>query len=363
MPSAAHSCSMISPQRAGQLLGRGRRVGAGVGDAEAAAEVELGQGRFRSARRSRRAAAASAGRPPRTPRRRRSASRCGSGCRPGRAPGCSWQASSASAAGPPAIENPNFWSSWAVAMYSWVCASTPVVARTSTRGRTPSSSASAPSRAISAKESTMIRPTPAVRRLAELGDALVVAVQADPAQVHPGPLHHRQLAAGADVDAQTLLGHPAGHRGAEEGLGRVVDVPAGERARRRPGPGPAGPASSTTYAGVPTWSAISVTLSPATVSTPSLVLARPRRSRAGQQRVDVGGKAKPAGSAGGDVGVDRAGDVGVGHAVTVPGPGSARRLFSSAGQPTRPTGAAANHQGQPHQGEQDERPARPAPGR
>ena len=34
-------------------------------------------------------------------------------------------ASTAARAAPPASEKPNFWSSWAVAMYSWVCASTP----------------------------------------------------------------------------------------------------------------------------------------------------------------------------------------------------------------------------------------------
>ena len=38
----------------------------------------------------------------------------------------------ASKASPLVIEKPNFWSSWAVAMYSWVCASTPAVTRTIT---------------------------------------------------------------------------------------------------------------------------------------------------------------------------------------------------------------------------------------
>ncbi len=73
------------------------------------------------------------------------------------------QAASASAAAPPAIEKPNFWSSCAVEMYSWVCASTPVVTLTITRGRTPRSPARRPRRPISSKESTMIRPTPASR--------------------------------------------------------------------------------------------------------------------------------------------------------------------------------------------------------
>ena len=65
------------------------------------------------------------------------------------------------------IEKPNFWSSWAVAMYSWVCASTPAVTRTMTLTAVSvepveaSSRVIASSRSISAKLSTMIRPTPA----------------------------------------------------------------------------------------------------------------------------------------------------------------------------------------------------------
>ena len=47
----------------------------------------------------------------------------------------------ASSAAPDASEKPNFWSSCAVAMNSWVCASTPVVTRTRTRGRAPARSA------------------------------------------------------------------------------------------------------------------------------------------------------------------------------------------------------------------------------
>ena len=64
-------------------------------------------------------------------------------------------------AAPPDSEKPNFWSSCAVAMYSWVCASTPTVTRTMTRGRVPSRRAMAVSRSISWNESTTIRPTPA----------------------------------------------------------------------------------------------------------------------------------------------------------------------------------------------------------
>ncbi len=61
------------------------------------------------------------------------------------------------------MEKPNFWSSWAVAMYSWVCASTPAVTRTMTGATAPSSAVSRSSRSISSKESSTMRPTPASR--------------------------------------------------------------------------------------------------------------------------------------------------------------------------------------------------------
>ena len=52
-------------------------------------------------------------------------------------PGASSTRRTASIASPDVIEKPNFWSSWAVAMYSWVCASTPAVTRTITRAGLP----------------------------------------------------------------------------------------------------------------------------------------------------------------------------------------------------------------------------------
>ena len=48
-------------------------------------------------------------------------------------PSAAWIWRTASSASPLLIEKPNFWSSWAVAMYSCVCASTPAVTRTITR--------------------------------------------------------------------------------------------------------------------------------------------------------------------------------------------------------------------------------------
>ncbi len=68
----------------------------------------------------------------------------------------------ASAAAPPLSDRPNFWSSCAVAMNSWVCASTPTVTRTSTAWRTPWPAAMAASRAISSYESTTMCPTPSL---------------------------------------------------------------------------------------------------------------------------------------------------------------------------------------------------------
>ena len=70
-------------------------------------------------------------------------------------------AATARAAEPSRREKPNFWSSCAVAMYSWVCASTPTVTRTSTGCTTPALAATAVSRWISSKESTTTCPTPA----------------------------------------------------------------------------------------------------------------------------------------------------------------------------------------------------------
>ena len=63
-------------------------------------------------------------------------------------------ASAASLVSRPEIEKPNFWSSCAVAMNSWVCASTPTVSRTITGTVTPRSRATASSRAISCRESS-----------------------------------------------------------------------------------------------------------------------------------------------------------------------------------------------------------------
>ena len=76
----------------------------------------------------------------------------------------------ASNASPSVIERPNFWSSCAVAMYSWVWASTPSGhADHHPRGDTRDPRRPPASRSISTNESTMIRPTPASSARRELG--------------------------------------------------------------------------------------------------------------------------------------------------------------------------------------------------
>ena len=123
-------------------------------------------------------------------------------------------------------------------MYSWVWASTPGVTRRYTAWRTPGSRGDRrePARAPRS-ESTTIRPTPASTARVELGDRLVVAVEQQPLGREAGAQRDRQLAAGADVEAEPLLGDPAGDLGAQERLGGVVDGAALERLRARRGPG------------------------------------------------------------------------------------------------------------------------------
>ena len=83
----------------------------------------------------------------------------------------------------------------------------------------------------------MIRPTPSSTARAQLGDGLVVAVEADAFHREAGALGDGQLAAGAHVEAQPLLGDPPGDRRTEEGLARVVDVAVGEAVAEGAGAG------------------------------------------------------------------------------------------------------------------------------
>ena len=141
-----------------------------------------------------------------------------------RSPGSATTRRTASAASPPASEKPNFWSSCAVAMNSWVCASTPTVTRTITGIASPAGrcSASPASRAISSNESMTIAPIPASTAVVSSAERLVGAVQRDPLGRESGAQREPQLAAGADVQRQPLVVQPAHDLGAQERLSGVV---------------------------------------------------------------------------------------------------------------------------------------------
>ena len=66
------------------------------------------------------------------------------------------------------------------------------------------------------------RPDADLDRALQLGEGLVVAVEAETGRVGTRRQRDRELAARADVDGQALLGHPAHHLGAEERLAGVV---------------------------------------------------------------------------------------------------------------------------------------------
>ena len=188
-PAAWHSRVTISVSDLAIASRRRRVVGGDVGDAEAAAEVEgrraVGQSRVLVDDCS--AAARPAGaRPPRSRTGRRSASRCASAARSARARGSASIRRTASAASPPASEKPNFWSSCAVAMNSWVCASTPTVTRIITGYRAPRAVArqarpAARSRRRSRRRWRRHRP----HRRARARRRLVDAVQRDPLGGNP----------------------------------------------------------------------------------------------------------------------------------------------------------------------------------
>ena len=79
-------------------------------------------------------------------------------------------------------------------------------------------------------------PHPVGQRLADLGGGLVVAVEADPLRREAGALRDRQLATRAHVEVQALVGDPARHGRAEERLARVVDVGTGQPVEGRTEP-------------------------------------------------------------------------------------------------------------------------------
>ena len=133
-----------------------------------------------------------------------------------------------------AIERPNFWSSWAVEMYSWPPACTPVVTRTITGARRSAARGDRVGHPVDLDERVDDDPADAgVERPRDLRVRLVVAVQADVGAGDPGAQRDGELAARGGVDAQALLVHPARDRDGQERLARVVHVDAGADLRER----------------------------------------------------------------------------------------------------------------------------------
>ena len=226
------------PQRRGQLGRRGRGVGTGVGDAEAAAEVQLGQ---------------------------RGAGALGEvGMQPEGAPGGDLEALGVedlradvgvdadqfqprlvgtggerrrrAAAGDGEAE-----------LLIFVCGGDVLMRVRLHPGRGahhdpgrgyPRSAARAPSRSISAKESTMKRPTPASSAWASSSGLLLLPCSPTRSMSMPARCSTASSPPVQTSMTQPLLAHPPRDRGAEERLARVVDVPSGERLREGPGTGP-----------------------------------------------------------------------------------------------------------------------------
>jgi hypothetical protein len=115
-------------------------------------------------------------------------------------------------------------------------------------------------------------------------------VQQHPVAGEAGPDRDRELAAGAHVQAETLLLDPAGHRGAEERLGGVEDHRAAERLpvvaqRRRRS------ASSSRKTGLPCSATRAGDVVAAQDSLPCPARLRPERPDGRVQRAEVVGRA------------------------------------------------------------------------
>ena len=78
---------------------------------------------------------------------------------------------------------------------------------------------------------------PGLHRAAEFADGLVVAVHGDAVGGDSGGQGHCQFTAGAHVELEPLLDHPAGDGLGQQGLARVVDVRVGEGGGVVPGAG------------------------------------------------------------------------------------------------------------------------------
>ena len=153
-------------------------------------------------------------------------------------------------------------------------------------------------------------------------------MQPYPPRINTGALHHSQLPAAADIDAETLLTNPTGHGRTQERLGGVVDIPTLEGSCECP--------SSRPQVGfihhVNRCADLFGNLDHAQAGHTehaSCVLVDTGAPQAWQQCVDVAGNAQPARGPRGGVGVDRAGHVGMSHIAELCQTRSTSRRFFS----------------------------------
>ncbi len=130
----------------------------------------------------------------------------------------------ATTAGASSRVKPNFWSSWAVARKSWVSACTPLLTRTSTCWVAPPRSAIAMSRSSSTSLSITIEPMPTATAFSSSTTLLLLPWKPEPRGIGSCGEGDGELAAGADVDGEPLVGDPAHDLGAQERLAGVVDA-------------------------------------------------------------------------------------------------------------------------------------------
>ena len=135
-----------------------------------------------------------------------------------------WARIAATASAASARAMPNFWSSRAVARYSWVCACTPVLTRSRTGCTSPwcSRRGGDPLDLDQAVEHDDADAH--LHGTVDLGHRLVVAVEAESLRRDSGGERDGELSPAAHVDAESGVGDPPRHLGAEERLARVVHL-------------------------------------------------------------------------------------------------------------------------------------------
>jgi hypothetical protein len=175
-------------------------------------------------------------------------------------------------------------------------------------------------------------PDPLLQGETDLLRRLVVAVEPEPLRRHPPGQGDPHLPHGRHVHVESVLGHPARHRPGKQGLSRVVDPPSGEVVAEGPRPG-----AEVLFVDHVGWCALlGRDLRQGDPTDHDTAQSIPLGSCGPQfrtQLVEVLGQREPLRPCFGYVGMNRAGDVSVGHEVKACQMGRARADET----PARPT--------------------------